>query len=170
MANVALTGEKKIKGRKRHILVDTTGNLLRIVVHSAGIQDRDGAIYVFDDINNDYPELAKIWADQGYTGELGDYILDKYKIDLEVVEKAPDQQGFVVLPRRWVVERSLAWLNRYRRLSKDYEHRVEYSEAWVYVSSISRMLRKLHPDMHEERPYLRKKKLINQEETPALCS
>jgi len=163
-------GEKKIKGRKRHILVDTAGNLLRIVVHSAGIQDRDGADYVFEDIKDEYPELAKVWADQGYTGDLGDYLRDTYTIDLEIVEKAPEQQGFVVLPRRWVVERSLAWLSRYRRLSKDYEHRVEYSEAWVYISSISRMLRKLHPNVCEERPYLRKINPVNQRGLPVLCS
>jgi putative transposase len=163
-------GGKKIKGRKRHLLVDTTGNLLRIVVHSAGIQDRDGADYVFEDIHDDYPLLAKVWADQGYTGDLGAQLCDLYNIDLEIVEKSPEQQGFVVLPRRWVVEQSLAWLNRYRRLSKDYEHRVEYSEAWVYIASISRMLRKLHPNMTEERPYVRKKKQVNQEETSALCA
>ncbi len=162
-------GEKKIKGRKRHLLVDTMGNLLRIVVHSAGIQDRDGADYVFDEIKDDYPALAKVWADQGYTGDLGEAILARYNIVLEIVEKSPDQKGFVVLPRRWVVERTLAWLNRYRRLSKDYECRVEYSEAWVYISSISRMLRKLHPNEHEERPYTRKIGHMKKEEMSALC-
>ncbi len=134
------------------------GNLLRIVVHSAGIQDRDGADFVFEDIKDEYPILSKVWADQGYTGDLGAYLLAKYQIDLDIVEKAPEQQGFVVLPRRWVVERSLAWLNRYRRLSKDYEHRFEYSESWVYIASISRMMRKLHPNKADEQPYVRKAK------------
>lgn len=149
-------GEKKLKGRKRHILVDTMGNLLRVVVHSAGIQDRDGADYVFDDIKDEYPSLVKVWADQGYTGDLGEDILARYGIFLEIVEKSPDQKGFVVLPRRWVVERTLAWLTRYRRLSKDYENRYEYSESWVYLASISRMLRKLYPNKSLEPPYKRK--------------
>ena len=165
-----MTGGKKIKGRKRHILVDTMGNLLRVVVHSAGIQDRDGADFVFADIHDDYPVLAKIWADQGYSGELEAYLLTTYQIELEIVEQAPEQQGFVVLPRRWVVERTLAWLNRYRRLSKDYEHRVEYSESWVYISSIARMLRKLHPNPSEDQPYMRKKDQAVQEAIPTLCT
>ena len=109
------------------------GNLLRIVVHSAGLQDRDGADFVFEGIKDEYPALSKVWADQGYTGDLGDYLRREYKIDLEIVEKPADQKGFVLLPRRWVVARSLAWLNRYRRLSKDYECRYEYSESWVYI-------------------------------------
>lgn len=134
------------------------GNLLRIVVHRADLQDRDGADFVVEDIKDEYPLLAKVWADQGYTGDLGGYLLEKYKIDLEIAEKAPGQKGFVLLPRRWVVERSLAWLTRYRRLSKDYEHRVEYSETWVYIASISRMMHKLHPNKNDEQPYVRKTK------------
>jgi putative transposase len=169
VANAALTGEKKVRGRKRHILVDTTGNLLRVVVHRADLQDRDGAYYVFEDIKDLHPTLAKVWADQGYSGELGADLLEQYGILLEIVEKLPEQQGFVVLPRRWVVERTFAWLGRYRRLSKDYEQRVEYSETWVYIASISRMLRKLHPNRDEERPYIRKKKATNQDKISAVC-
>ena len=152
------------------MLVDTTGNLLRVVVHRADLQDRDGAYYVFEDITDQYPELAKVWADQGYSGELGADLLDQYDIILEIVEKLPEQQGFVVLPRRWVVERSIAWLGRYRRLSKDYEQRVEYSEMWIYIASISRMLRKLHPNTDEEQPYIRKKKVPHQDKISALCA
>jgi len=155
--NEALTGEKNILGRKRHILVDTEGNLLNVVVHPANIPDRDGAYFVLEDIDVLHPRLEKIWADQAYTGVLGEYLGKVYQIILEIVEKSPGQAGFVVLARRWVVERTLAWLSRYRRLSKDYEHRPEYSEAWVYVASISRMSRKLHPNETEERPYARKK-------------
>ena len=141
-----------------------------MVVHAADIQDRDGAYYVLDDIQDLYPMLAKIWADQGYSGELGTDILEQYAIILEVVEKLPEQHGFVVLPRRWVVERTFAWLGRYRRLSKDYEQRVEYSETWVYLASISRMLRKLHPNRDEERPYVRKNKTTNQDKISAICA
>ena len=125
-------------------------------MHRADIPDREGAYYVFEDIKDLYPTLTKVWADQAYSGELGADLLEQYDIILEIVEKLPDQEGFVVLPRRWVVERSLAWFGRYRRLSKDYEHRVEYSEAWIYIASISRMLRKLAPNKSEEQPYIRK--------------
>jgi putative transposase len=163
-------GEKKIRGRKRHTLVDTMGNLLRVVVHRADIQDRDGAYYVFEDIKDLYPKLAKVWADQAYAGELGADLLEEYGIILEIVKKLPEQQGFVVLPRRWVVERSFAWCGRYRRLSKDYEYRVEYSETWVYIASISRMLRKLYPNRSEEQPYIRKKKAPKQDKISALCA
>ena len=139
-------------------------------MHRADLQDRDGADYVFEDITDQYPELVKVWADQGYSGELGADLLDQYDMILEIVAKLPEQHGFVVLPRRWVVERSFAWLGRYRRLSKDYEQRVEYSEMWVYIASISRMLRKLHPNTDEERPYMRKKKFTNQDKISALCA
>ncbi len=145
------------------------GNLLRIVVHSAKLQDRDGADYVFEDIKDEYPLLAKVWADQGYTGDLGTYLHETSNIELEIVEKPPEQKGFVLLPRRWVVERSLAWLNRYRRLSKDYEHRVEYSETCVYIASISRMLRKLHLNTSDEPPYARKIKREKQDTIAELC-
>ncbi len=146
------------------------GNLLRIVVHSAGIQDRDGADFVFEDIKDEYPHLSKVWADQGYTGDLGDSLRTEYKIDLEIVEKPAEQKGFVLLPRRWVVERSLAWLNRYRRLSKDYECRYEYSESWVYIASISRMLRKLHPNKGDEPAYKRKIQPVKGDAILGICS
>lgn len=152
---MALTGEKNIRGRKRHILVDTQGNLLTVVVHGAHIPDRDGAVLVLDDANTMFPRLEKIWVDQAYNGGVADEIYDDYKIILEIVAKPSEQKGFVVVPRRWVVERTFAWLGRYRRLSKDYEHYVEYSESWVYIASIARMLRKIAPNDQEERPYTR---------------
>jgi putative transposase len=150
-------GEKKIVGRKRHILVDTEGNLLTVVVHRADMQERDGAYFVLEDVEHTFPHVEKIWADQAYTGDLLEDVRQQYGITLEIVKKLADQEGLVVLPRRWVVERTFAWLCRYRRLSKDYEHRVEYSESWVYIASIARMLRTLHPNKMEERPYSRKK-------------
>jgi len=117
-------GEKKLAGRKRHILVDTEGNLLTVVVHRANMPDRDGAAFVLEDVTQHWPTLQKVWADQAYTGELVMDMHQQHGITLEVVAKLADQQGFVVLPRRWVVERTFAWLGRYRRLSKDYEQRV----------------------------------------------
>src|SRR3712207_239283 len=150
-------GEKKITGRKRHIVVDTEGNVLNGVVHRANLADRDGAYFVLEAITTRSPELQLIWADQAYTGELIEYVQQQHGIRLEIVAKLADQHTFVVLPRRWVVERTFAWLCRYRRLSKDYEHRAEYSEALVYIASIARMLRTLHPNKNEEPPYKRKK-------------
>ena len=149
--------EKKVTGRKRHLLVDTEGNVSTVVVHRADLQDRDGAYFVLEDIDRIAPDIEKIWVDGAYRGELITYGHDVYGINLEVVAKLADQHEFVVLPRRWVVERTFAWLCRYRRLSKDYEHRTEYSETWVYIASIARMLRTLHPNHEEERPYKRKK-------------
>lgn len=166
--SVDLTGEKKLQGRKRHIIVDTEGNLLKVVVHRADIHDSTGAYYVLEDIDECYPQLELLWADQGYRGELVEYMQERYEITLDIVAKPADQTGFVVLPRRWVVERTFAWLGRYRRLSKDYERRVEYSESWVYIASIARLLQNLHPNETQDRPYFRKSKKDTADETPTL--
>jgi putative transposase len=170
VANVALTGEKNIRGRKRHILVDTEGNLLKVIVHRANMPDRDGARWVLEDADETFPRLEKLWVDQAYTGAVADELYESYQIILEIVAKPADHQGFVVIPRRWVVERTLAWLGRYRRLSKDYEQRPEYSESWVYIASIARMVRKLHPNENEERPYTRKIKNPFREIKLELCA
>ncbi len=135
------------------MLVDTEGNLLRVIVHRANMPDRDGAACVLEDVDESFPRLEKIWVDQAYNGDLANALDERYKVILEIVEKPADQKGFVVIPRRWVVERTFAWLGRYRRLSKDYEHRPEYSESWVYLASIGRMLRSLHPNEGNEQPY-----------------
>lgn len=82
------------------------------------------------------PDLSLIWADQGYHGSVGEWVKDEYGLTLQIVEKEPGQQGFKVLPRRWVVERTFAWLGRYRRLSKDYEYHTECSQALIYLASI----------------------------------
>ena len=163
-------GEKNIRGRKRHILVDTQGNLLTVVVHRANLPDRDGAVFVLEAADDTFPRLEKLWIDQAYTGDVADELYEKYAIILEIVAKPAAQQGFVVVPRRWVVERTLAWLGRYRRLSKDYEQRPEYSESWVYIASIARMVRNLHPDENEERPYTRKVKNASREIKLGLCA
>lgn len=135
---------KKIKGRKRHIVTDTVGNLLEVVVHAADIQDRDGAKLVLNKLTEaTKARLQKIWADGGYRGQLIDWVRDHLEIILEIVSRDPDQHGFQILPRRWVVERTFAWLGRYRRLSKDYEKCTKSSEGVIYIASIHTMIKRL---------------------------
>lgn len=134
---------KKIKGRKRHILVDTIGLLLMVVVHTADIQDRDGAKLVLDKAKSLFPRLRLIWADGGYAGQLIEWVKATCNWVLEIVNREPNTKGFKVLPRRWVVERTFGWLTHYRRLSKDYEGLPETSEAMVYVAMTRVMLRRL---------------------------
>jgi putative transposase len=134
-----------VNGRKRHLLVDTEGLVVRVVVLPADLQDRDGAQDVCHVAAPVCPRLEHIWADQGYAGWLVAWVRAEYALRLEIVSKPSDQQGFVVHRRRWVVERTFAWLSTYRRLSKDYEELPESSEAWVYVASIQLMLKRLAP-------------------------
>jgi putative transposase len=135
---------KKIKGRKRHIVTDTVGNLLEVVVHAADIQDRDGAKLVLDKLTEaTKSRLQKIWADGGYRGQLIDWVQDHLEIILEIVSRDPSLPGFQALPRRWVVERTFAWLGRYRRLSKDYEKCTKSSEGVLYIASIHTMMKRI---------------------------
>jgi putative transposase len=132
---------KQVKGRKRHILVDTLGNLLAVIVHPANIQDRDGARLL-----DQLPlmlrlRFQKIWADSAYKGDLVGWCFEQLHILLEIVSRPADQKGFILLPRRWVVERSFAWLGNYRRLSKDYEETIPSSTRMIYLGSVHRMLR-----------------------------
>ncbi|HYE75524.1 MAG TPA: IS5 family transposase [Blastocatellia bacterium] len=136
---------KKIQGRKRHILSDTLGLLLTVVVHRAGLQDRDGAKLVLQRVEDRYSRLKLIWADAAYGGQLIDGVKEQLHCTLEIVRRRDDGAGFEVLPRRWVVERTFAWLSRSRRLSKDYEALPETSEAYVYLASILLMLKRLKP-------------------------
>ena len=138
-------GGKLIKGRKRHILVDTIGLLLLVVVHSAGIQDRDGAKLVLEKIKGRFSRLQLIWADAAYGGQLVNWVKEQLRIVLESTKRRDDAVGFEVIPRRWVVERTLAWISRCRRLSKDYEALTETSEAYVYLALIHLMLKRLKP-------------------------
>ncbi len=127
-------------------MVDTVGNLLEVVVHAANIQDYDGAKLVLTKLSHSVSTLKKLWADAMYKKNgLVDWVRDSLNIALEIVEREPDQVGFKVLPRRWVVERTFAWLGRYRRLSKDYEHCTKSSEAMLYLASIHTMLKRLAP-------------------------
>jgi putative transposase len=134
---------KKAKGRKRHILVDTTGLLLMVVVHAANIQDRDGAKLVLEQIKGTFSRLQLIWADAGYAGQLIDWVKVTCGWVLEIVRRSDDVKGFKVLSHRWVVERTFGWLGRYRRLSKDYEGLTESSQAFIYAAMIRIMSKRL---------------------------
>jgi len=137
---------KKVKGRKRHILVDTMGNLLHVVVHPAAIQDRDGAKLLLEDAPEAlWQRLERIWADGGYRGKLVAWVKQHFDVVLDIVLRSDDVAGFQVLPKRWIVERTFAWLGRYRRLSKDYEQVLENSEGMVYLASIHHLLKRLAP-------------------------
>lgn len=138
-------GGKKVTGRKRHIAVDTQGNLLTVVVHAANLSDRDGCWDVVAALARQCPTVRTIWVDAGYQG-IAPEIQRDYGVALTVVHKHDNQHTFVVLPRRWVVERTLAWLNRCRILSKEYTAHEQYSESWIYLASIQRMLKKLAPN------------------------
>ncbi len=136
---------KKTKGRKRNVIVDTVGNLLSVVVNAANSDDRTGAKDAFAKLSVDtMASLKKIWADGGYTGQnFLDWVHETLQAALEITYRPPNAKGFVVVPMRWVVERTLAWLGRYRRLSKDYEHCTKSSEGMIYVASIATMLKRL---------------------------
>jgi len=137
---------KNVNGRKRHLLVDTLGLVLMAVVHSAAKQDRDGAKQVLEPWRAKLTRLRLIWADQGYTGPLLEWVWGLRKqrrLRLEVVKRQPEQSGFVVLARRWVVERTFGWLGRNRRLSKDYERLTSTSETMIYLAMTRLMLRRL---------------------------
>lgn len=135
---------KKVAGRKRHIVVDTLGNLLDVVVHAANIQDYHGAKCVLYKVTETIDTLQRLWADGMYEKDgLVEWVRNTLQIALEVVKRPPDHQGFVVVPRRWVVERSFAWLGRYRRLSKDYERCTQSSEGMIYAASLHTMLRRI---------------------------
>jgi len=135
-------GGKKTVGRKRHILVDSMGLLLLIVVTAANIQDRDGAKLVFEQARVRFPRLKLIWADGGYAGQLLEWVKTLCCFILEIVKRSDDMTGFVVLPRRWVVERSFAWLTRCRRLTRDFEGLPSTTESWAYLANIQLILRR----------------------------
>lgn len=137
-------GQKEVKGRKRHIAVDTLGLLLVVVVHCAGIQDRDGAKLLCKRLSGKFPRLGLLWADGGYAaGQLIAWVRAFAGWALQIVKRSDRAKGFVVLPRRWVVERTFAWLIKFRRLSRDYEETTTSSEAWIRIAMIHIMVRRL---------------------------
>jgi putative transposase len=121
------------------------GWILALVVHAADIQDRDGAKLVLRQLRGRFPRLRLIWADGGYAGQLIDWTWQLGHWVLQIVKRSDDVKGFEVLPQRWIVERTFAWFNRYRRLSKDYETLPESSESMIYLVMIHLMVRRLRP-------------------------
>ena len=134
-----------MKGKKRHILVDTQGLLMRALVHSADIQDRDGGVLLMATLFGLYPFLFKLYADGGYQGREFQAAVKRImaRIDVDIVKRSDRAKGFVVLPKRWLVERTIAWLNRCRRLAKDWECLNRKALAFLRLASIRLMLRKL---------------------------
>jgi putative transposase len=134
-----------VKGRKRHLVVDTLGLIWAVVVHCAGLQDRDGAKLVFERLRGLCPRLKRIWADGGYAGQLVEWVRAFAGWILDIVPRSDAAKGFVLLPHRWIVERTFGWLSRYRRLAKDYEETCASSEAWIRLAMIHLMVRRLAP-------------------------
>ena len=135
---------KKVKGRKRHIVTDTTGLLVGAAIHPADVQDRDGAVLVIEAIHDLFPWLRHLFADSAYSGAKLLKTLAKFGLwSIEIVKRMADTVGFEVLPRRWVVERTLAWLNRNRRLAKDFEASIASAKAWIYLASVQLLIRRL---------------------------
>ena len=127
-------------------MVDTLGLIWGLVVHSASVQDRDGAKLVLETVQGKLPRLKLLWADGGYAGKLIDWVMQACGWVLEIVKRSEDAKGFELLKKRWIVERTLGWFGWYRRLSKDYEELTINSEAMILVCMIHRMLRHLKPD------------------------
>lgn len=135
---------KHVKGRKRHLLVDTLGLPLSVYVTPADVQDRVGARCLLAGLKPLVPRLKKIWADGAYSGEpLKKWCREEGGWELEIVERDREAEGFEVIPKRWIVERTISWIGRNRRMSKDYERRVQTSECLVEVATIRLLLRRL---------------------------
>ena len=132
-----------MKGRKRHLLVDTLGLVLTVVVHAADIQDRDGAKLVLKRTKKYFYKLAVIWADGAYAGKLIQWAKRYYGWTIEIVKRSDITKGFQILPKRWIVERTFSWFGNYRRLAKDYEYSTDTSETMIYIAMTHLMVRRL---------------------------
>ncbi len=136
---------KKVKGRKRHLLVDTLGLVLALTVTTAEVQDRDGCRLLLKKLSGSCKKLRKVWVDGGYRGLLLDWVALHFKFVLSVVLRSDKRKEFIVLPKRRVVERTFAWLSHHRRLSKDYEVFERTSETLIYLAMTRLMLRRIQP-------------------------
>jgi putative transposase len=145
VANIGYSGfdgAKKVNGRKRHIVTDTLGLLLSVVVHEASLSDRGSAEMVLTKVRTQFRRIKTIFADQGYTGKLIDVVYTSLNITLQIIKRT-QVRSFHILPRRWVVERTFGWFGFYRRLAKDYERYPTHSEAFVYIAMSNIMLHRL---------------------------
>ena len=136
-------GNKRIKGRKRHIITDTQGLLLAVKVHSARDHDSKAGMQVIEKMKYRFERMKKIYADGGYRGQLSENVKERFGWDMEITlrtKKAPD---FKPLPKRWIVERTFSWLENFRRLAKDYEYKVTTSQSMIYIAFIMLMIKKL---------------------------
>ncbi|MFF3468198.1 IS5 family transposase [Streptomyces sp. NPDC001984] len=134
---------KKVAGRKRHVITDCRGLLLVVLVTTASVQDRDGARPALEHLRELFDTIRLVWADGGYAGKLVDWAKEKLQLTLEIVKRSDDTEGFVVLPRRWCVERTLSWIFQRRRCVRDYERLPAHHEAMVKWSMIMLMARRL---------------------------
>jgi putative transposase len=156
-------GGKNTNGRKRQLWVDVRGNLCTVWVHAADLSDREALVLMLDQFADRFPRVVALLVDAGYRAEWLAELEQEYRIEIRIVEKPATQKGFVVQKLRWLVERSIAWWGRYRRLVRDYERLPEYSETWIHLASIGRLLQQLFPNPAVETPYKR------QHRTPALA-
>jgi putative transposase len=136
---------KLTNGRKRSVIVDTLGMLLRVVVHPADLSDLVGGKWVAERVVGVSSRMTKLFGDRHSGGQFTAAMRTDYSWEVEVIRRPPDATGFQVLPKRWIVERTFGWLTWYRRLSKDYEQLIEVSESFIYVAMIHLMIRRLHP-------------------------
>jgi transposase len=134
---------KKINGRKRHVVVDSLGLLLAVIVTAASVQDRDGAFRLLALLRERFSTISLVWADGGYAGRLVNWARQALALTVTIIKRSDDTTGFAVLPRRWVIERTFGWLLRYRRLVRGYERRPEHHEAMVLWATVAIMTRKL---------------------------
>ncbi|WP_189244256.1 IS5 family transposase, partial [Planobispora rosea] len=143
---------KRVRGRKRHLLVDTGGLMLAVQVTSASVQDRHGGRRLLEEVRPRFPLLGLVWADAGYANRVDATLLEwareRLGLVVEVVKRGDGVKGFQVLPRRWVVERTFAWLTRNRRLARDYERKPEYAEAMIKVAMIRLMAARLAGEVY----------------------
>jgi len=139
---------KKVKGRKRHIVVDVLGFILAIVITPASVQDRDGAVPVVEQVALEHATIQKLWADGAYTGEVIENLRKRTNIDIELVKRSDDMRGFVVLPHRWVVERTFGWMERFRLLSREVERSIESSREDVFHAMCMILLRRITSGTH----------------------